>query len=203
MPSSKPRRSAPGCGTLGRRVCAGCSGPSRVVGLGAVGAPVALDLAAVHVDDGDALVEVAVSHVGLVGLGSMKIWRRGRSCSCRGCCVEGGLLGRRRRIPRALLAELRHELAVARELQDVRVGAAVAANPDEAFVVDDDAVVGIRPIVAAGRSVPPQWPTRLPAGSNSSTGGAGMQHSPSPRGARLDDGQLRAIEVTGSRCRDG
>ena len=41
-----------------------------------------------------------------------------------------------------------HELAVLRELQDVAVvRAAVAANPDEALVVDVEAVVGRRPRV--------------------------------------------------------
>ena len=46
------------------------------------------------------------------------------------------------------LADLHHELAVLRELQDVAVvRAAVAANPDVALVVDVDAVVGRRPRV--------------------------------------------------------
>ena len=41
----------------------------RVVGLVAVGAPVALELPGVGVDDDDAFVAVAVGDVGLVGLG--------------------------------------------------------------------------------------------------------------------------------------
>jgi hypothetical protein len=41
----------------------------------------------------------------------------------------------RRFLARARLAVLRHELAVARELQDVRVGTAVAADPHEALVI--------------------------------------------------------------------
>ena len=73
-----------------------------------------------------------------------------------------------------LPADLHEELAVLRELQDVRVGAAVAADPDVALVVDGDAVVRLGPLVALAG--PPQWPTSLPAGSNSSTGGAFEQH---------------------------
>jgi hypothetical protein len=54
----------------------------------------------------------------------------------------------------AFLADLQQELAVLRELQDVRVGAAVAANPDVALVVDEDAMVGIRPLVSLARPAP-------------------------------------------------
>ena len=47
---------------------------------------------------------------------------------------------------------------------------AVAADPDVALVVDVDAVVRLGPFVALARAAPAR--TRLPAGSNSSTGGA-------------------------------
>ena len=46
------------------------------------------------------------------------------------------------------------ELAVLRELQDLRVLAAVAADPDVALVVDRDAVVRLRPLVALARPAP-------------------------------------------------
>ncbi len=54
----------------------------------------------------------------------------------------------------AELADLHQELAVLGELQDVRVGPAVSANPDVALVVDEDAVIGIRPLVALTRAAP-------------------------------------------------
>ena len=48
-----------------------------------------------------------------------------------------------------MIAELRDELPVGRELQDVTVGAgAVAADPDVALVVAVDSVVRARPLVA-------------------------------------------------------
>jgi len=56
-------------------------------------------------------------------------------------------LGRLRIATGAGLAVLGDELAVARELQDVRVGTAVAADPDETLVVHDDAVVRLGPRV--------------------------------------------------------
>ena len=81
----------------------------------------------------------------------------------------------RRLAARALLADLQQELAVLGELQDVRVGAAVAADPDVALVVDEDAVVARR----ATRSPRPARPsgaadcrpdrTRAPAARRRST----------------------------------
>ena len=43
----------------------------------------------------------------------------------------------------ARMADLQQELALLRELQDLRVPRIVAANPDVALVVDRDAVVGV------------------------------------------------------------
>ena len=45
-------------------------------------------------------------------------------------------------------AELRDHVPVLRELHDVRVAAAVPADPDVALVVDEDPVVRLRPLVA-------------------------------------------------------
>ena len=53
---------------------------------------------------------------------------------------------------------------------------AVAADPDVAFVIDGDAVVRIRPIVALARAAPVADQVALPR-SNSRTGGAGAQQS--------------------------
>src|SRR5215218_3544123 len=55
---------------------------------------------------------------------------------------------------RAGLADLQHELAVAGELQDVAVLIAVRREPDEALVVDVDAVLVLRPVVALARAAP-------------------------------------------------
>ena len=50
--------------------------------------------------------------------------------------------------------ELLHELSLARELQNVPVIGAVAADPDDPLGVDDDAVVGLRPLEARPRAAP-------------------------------------------------
>jgi hypothetical protein len=47
-----------------------------------------------------------------------------------------------------ILADLQHELAVGRELEDLAVVVAVAGDPDEALRVDVDAVLVARPVVA-------------------------------------------------------
>ena len=52
------------------------------------------------------------------------------------------------------MADLQQELAVLRELQDLRVLGVVAANPDVALVVDGDAVIRQRPLVALARAAP-------------------------------------------------
>ena len=124
----------------------------------AVGAPHPLDLAAVEVDNGDALVQVTVGDVAFVGLRIDEDLRDAAEVvhveAVR--AVDRLVGGRRRVLARAGLAVLRHELAVARELQDVRVGLAVAADPHEALVIDDDAVVALGPRIrrAGDRAAP-------------------------------------------------
>ncbi len=122
----------------------------RVVRLVAVRAPVALDLARVHVDHGHALVEVAVRHVRLVGL------RVDEDLGDAAEVVHVVTVGHGLAVhhARTLLAEHPDELALARELQDVRVGTAVAANPHVALVVHDDAVVRVRPVGMKRRPAP-------------------------------------------------
>src|SRR5262249_6303757 len=51
-------------------------------------------------------------------------------------------------------ADLQQELAVLGELQEVGVLVAVAADPDVALIVDVDAVVRLRPLVALAWSAP-------------------------------------------------
>ena len=71
------------------------------------------------------------------------------------------ILATRQKFSRSLLpaflphvAHLHQELAVLGELQDLGVFLAVAADPHVAFVVDVDAVIRFRPLVALPRSAP-------------------------------------------------
>ena len=139
-----------------------------VVRLVAVGAPVALELAGVGVDDGDALVAVAVGDVGLVRPSRRRRSSRPcRSARCR-CC----------RSCTPVLADLHQELAVLRELQHHAVAAAVAADPDVALVVDGDAVVRRRPLIAVAVAAAPVAAAGCPA--DRTRGSAAPSRSTSP-----------------------
>ena len=90
-----------------------------------------------RVEDDDAAVAVAVGDVHFV--------------RCRVLEDLGGppeVLRVVAAVVHALLADLQQELPGLVELQDLRVGVAVAANPDVALVIDRDAVVALRPFVA-------------------------------------------------------
>ncbi len=115
----------------------------RIVGLVPVRAPEALELSAVRVDDDDAFVLVAVGDVGLVGL---RVDEHLRHAAEALEVVAADAL--------PLPPDLHEELAVARELQEVRILVAVAANPHVVLVVDEDAVVRGRPLVAGGGTAP-------------------------------------------------
>ena len=117
----------------------------RVVGLVAVGAPEALHLAAGGVEHGDALVQVAVGDVGLVGARvDEDLGDAAEALLVVAVAGVGRLaLGVGRPAARVGLAVLHQELAVLGELQDVRVARAVAADPHAARVVDEDAVVAV------------------------------------------------------------
>jgi hypothetical protein len=84
----------------------------------------------------------------------------------------------------ALMADLQQELALPRELQDVRVLVAARAQPDVVLVVDVDAVLELRPFVAGAG--PPQDETSVPSSLNSSTGGAAFQNERVSFGCRVD-----------------
>src|SRR3954463_9843367 len=116
----------------------------RVVRLVAVGAPKALELAAVGIEHDDAFVAVAVRDVGLVLLLVDEDLRDLAE-------VLGAVAVHRH----ALLADHHQELAVLRELQHHAVAAAVAADPDVALVIDGDAVVRGRPLIALAVAAAP------------------------------------------------
>src|SRR5262249_29652357 len=114
-----------------------------VVGLAAVGPPVALVGERVGVEHDDAAIAVAVGDVDLVG--------RLVDLDIGGLAEQGRVVaaaGRRD------LADLAHELAGARELQHRAVGIGVAAHPDEALAVGEDAVLAADPGVAVARAAP-------------------------------------------------
>src|SRR5579864_9216754 len=90
-----------------------------VVGLLAVAAPIALDRTRVAVDDRDAPVPVPVADVALVGLRIHEDLRR-----------RAEILGVVAALALAAMPELGDELAVLRELEKLRIGVGVGANPD-------------------------------------------------------------------------
>ena len=77
--------------------------------------------------------------------------------------------------PLAGLADLQHELAVHGELEELAILLAIAGEPDEIIVVDVDAVLDFRPLVALAGAAPA---LEQVAGltSNTRTGGAAAQH---------------------------
>ena len=115
----------------------------RVVRLIAVGAPVALYLAGIGVEHSHALVEIAVGNIRLVGLRVDPDLRHSAKILE---IVAAGVLAR--------ATHLHQKLSVFRELQNVRIFHAVAADPHIALVVDVDAVIGFRPLVALPRTAP-------------------------------------------------
>src|SRR5262249_11151460 len=89
------------------------------------------------------MIEISVGDVDLVGLGiDLGVGRLAQASEV----VAVGLV--------ALLAGLQHEFALARELQILAVLLAVAADPDEALVVDAHTVLVLRPIVAGSGTAP-------------------------------------------------
>ncbi len=114
-----------------------------VVGLVAVGAPEALDLAGVGVHHRDAPVAIAVGDEGFVGF-RIDI-NLGHAPEIFRIAATGVL---------ALVTGLQQELAILGELEDLGILGAVAAEPDVALVVHVDAMHGLRPFVALARATP-------------------------------------------------
>lgn len=77
--------------------------------------------------------------VGRVKLGACRLAKPG-SVGAAGLC--------------AAAADLQYELSVRCELQDLPVGCAVAGDPNEALVIDIDAVFILRPVVTLARAAP-------------------------------------------------
>src|SRR5439155_27387612 len=93
--------------------------------------------------DDDAVVHVAVGDVELVD-GFVDGHARGAAEILRVVAA----------LSLALMADLQQELAVARELQDLRVLVAAAAEPDIVAAIDVDSVFELRPLVAGPRAAP-------------------------------------------------
>lgn len=107
-----------------------------IVGHAAVGAPVAFVRAGSTIEHDHAFVAVTVADINFVGA------RVGFDCR--------GLAQLRARVAAfgfAGLADLQHELALARELQNVMIGAVVAGDPHKTLIVDVYAVFLPGPVI--------------------------------------------------------
>ncbi len=122
-----------------------------VVRLAAVRAPVPLHRAGAGVEHCHARVEIAVRDVGLVGLRIDRDLRHAAEARLVVAVAAERRLGsgsRARNLAGVRLADLQQELSILRELQDVGVARAVSADPHAAGVIDEDAMVRVRPVVA-------------------------------------------------------
>src|SRR4029077_9040216 len=123
-------------------------GPGRIVGRSfliarrlSVGAPVALVGAGVGIKHDDAMIAVTVNEDFIGRWVDFRIGRPAQAARIGAACLRSGF------------ADLQHELSVLSEFQDVTVVVAIAADPDEAFGIDIDAVLVFEPVVALA------WPT--------------------------------------------
>jgi len=116
----------------------------RVIRLISVRAPIPFDLAVIHVDDGNTMVEITICNVRFVGFGVDHDLRH--SAEVLHVVAAAGSGRRQARWER--VSVLRNKLTRLRELQDVGIAVSVSTDPDEAFVVDGNAVIGVRPFVA-------------------------------------------------------
>src|SRR5437016_8743831 len=137
---------------LSRRIIRIVAAKRRVVGLMAIGAPVALVLAGVGIEHDHAVIAVAVRDDQFIGL--LVDEQLGRTLYILGVVAALALAG---------LADLHQEFAVLSELQNhvvvvvtacrrlpgwrTRRGASIPADPNIPFVVDCDSVIGFGPIV--------------------------------------------------------
>jgi hypothetical protein len=103
---------------------------------------VALVGAGVGIKHDDAMIAVTVGNEDFIGRWvDFRIGRPAQAARIGAACLRSGF------------ADLQHELSVLSEFQDVTVVVAIAADPDEAFGIDIDAVLVFEPVVALA------WPT--------------------------------------------
>src|SRR6185503_10930321 len=114
-----------------------------IIGLVAVRAPVAFELARVGVDYNDALIEITVRDVSFVCFGIDENLRD--SPEVLSVVAAGGF---------SRVSKLREKFSVLGELENLRVICPVAADPHIAFVIDGDAVIGLGPLIALAGAAP-------------------------------------------------
>ena len=128
---------------LGRRCFRVIVALLGIVGLVAVGAPVAFHLAGVGIEHRHTLVLITIRDIGFIGF-------RIDPDFCHAAemfeAVAAGIL--------AVGAHLQQELSILGEFQQVRIALAVAAQPHVALVIDMHAVRALRPLVALSRPAP-------------------------------------------------
>src|SRR5689334_2135461 len=103
----------------------------------------ALVSAGIGVKHNDAMVAVTVGDENFVG--RWIDFRVGRAAEPRGIGAAGLWAG---------LSDLQYEFSVLREFQHVAIIVAIAADPDETFVVDIDPVLALEPVVAFSGAAP-------------------------------------------------
>src|SRR5579863_2351889 len=120
----------------------------RVVWFVAVGAPIALHFASVGIQHSDALVEIAVGDIGLVLLRiDIDFGDTAEIIRVVAVADEAGDLALAHPgacplpAPGALLAVLCEELAVLGEFENLGIRSAITADPDIAFVIDENSVI--------------------------------------------------------------
>ena len=91
----------------------------------------------------------------------------------------------------ALAADLHQELAGARELQDLRVLLAAAAEPHVLVLVDVDAVLEIRPLIAVARAAPRLTPGCPPYRIRAPAARCARSSASRSAAASTDDGRSR------------
>src|SRR5262249_48372641 len=122
---------------LGGRLCGIVGQRLFIARLLAVSAPVALVCAGLGIEYHDPAIGVAVGDKALLGD------RIDRDIGWR-----AEPLGRIAVIAGAGLADLEHKLAIHRELEKLAIRLAVAGEPDEIVVVDEDTVLRLWPLIA-------------------------------------------------------
>lgn len=114
-----------------------------VVGLVSIGAPVPLVSAGVGIENDDATVAVAIRDEDFVGLRIDT--NAGGSFQILGVVATTGF---------PVMADLQNEFPALRELEDVGVFVGVSAYPNVFFIVDEDAMLIVRPLISLARATP-------------------------------------------------